>query len=308
MAVRAEITSEPGMVDLLEQEGDVADEKKLEALNHFRATKVVSRASLREPADVGTLSVERAYREHAYGEDAYGEDAYGEGAYSQWAFRDDWWDGLGRWLRGEKVKKVGRTEAPVEMGVYWLTVPEVPDAKATLDVALKSDKETSASLTIFGVGGGPTFTVALKEGLSHEAARSERVALSAMGTFEKIEVSADAGTVTYPRLVALDQANLTWVFASAMPPKPEACGPRISSTTFDASGASGTTTKTLSIGRDTKWKLGIDLDLANLGLKASLDGSITYSREVGFEYTLPGGRKYVAAQYKDFPAYLWSES
>lgn len=303
MAVKAEITSEPGMVDLLEQDGDVADEKKLEALNHFRATKVVIGASLREPADVGTLSVERAYRERAYR-----EGADGEGAYSPGTYRDDWWDRLSSWLRGEKVKVVGRAEAPVEMGIYWLTLPKVAEARVTLDVSLESDRETSASLTIFGVGGGPTFTVALKEGLSHEATSPERVALSAIGTFEKIEVTGDGGTVTYPRLVDLDQANLTWVFALAMPPRPESCGPRISSTTFDASAASGTTTKTLSIGRDTKWKLGIDLDLANLGLKASLDGSITYSREVGFEYALPGGRKYVAAQYKEFPAYLWSES
>jgi hypothetical protein len=278
MPVRAEVTQEPGLIELLSQEQQpVSDSRIVAALNEFRGS--LANADMRDAEALNEMPGQPT----------------------------DWWHTLRDWFTGERHEIVGQAEAPLELQAYWLTLPDVPAASVKLTVAVEASDETSASLTILGIGGGPTFTLDIKEALEHQASEPERVSLFAPGTFEKVRVMRGGEEVfEYARLVSLDRTNLEWTFAAAKPTDVALCGPQMSSKKVGASASSGTTTMTLNISRGTKWEFGADLSFEKLGLGAKLAASITYTRDVGFEYVLPGRYDYVATRYEDFPAYLWT--
>jgi hypothetical protein len=115
-----------------------------------------------------------------------------------------WWDKLRGFFRPETHRVAAVDNCAVELEGYWMTLPEVMGASVKLSVNVTSSSLTSASFKIAGIGGGPTFTIDLKEGLNHQASRCERVVLSAVGTFQKIEVVRRGNVIgTYPRLISL---------------------------------------------------------------------------------------------------------
>jgi hypothetical protein len=219
-----------------------------------------------------------------------------------------WWNAVRRFFTGEDHQVVAETEQQVELEGYWMILPDVPGASVTLTVSINSSSETSASFTIAGIGGGPTFTIALKEGLSHEAAVCERITVTTTGVFEKVQVTKDDRILgTYPRLRSLDMSNLSWNFTPVPPPTPALLGDASSTTHFNASATAGKTVQTLEITRGTTWNVSAGLDLPNLGgIKAQVSTKNTYERDVKLEYTLPGGHVYAASRYAGLPAYLWS--
>jgi hypothetical protein len=221
-----------------------------------------------------------------------------------------WWDNIRQFFARENHTVVAEGEQVVELEGYWMILPEVPGASVSLTVSLSSSNEKSASFMIAGTGGGPAFTIGLKEGLSHQAAVCERITLTAVGVFQKIEVSKDNAVIgTYPRLASLDTDNLSWRFSPAAPPAAALLGNAFSTTRFDASTAAGTTTPTLEITQGTTWDVSAGIDLPNIGgIKAQISAKIKYEHGVKFEYSLPGGHLYTASRYQNLPAYLWTFS
>jgi hypothetical protein len=218
------------------------------------------------------------------------------------------WESLRRFFRAETHKVVAVDNRAVELEGYWMTLPEVMGASVKLSVSVSSSSETSASFTIAGIGGGPTFTIDLKEGLNHEASRCERVVLSAVGTFQKIEVVRRGNVIgTYPRLISLDRANLTWKFDPAVPPPVSGLGASVATRGYDQSDSDGATIATLEIDRGTAWDVSAGISLPNFGgIGAQISAKVIYQRDVGVEYTLPGRHYYRATRFANFPAYLWT--
>jgi hypothetical protein len=284
MGLRAELTAIPGPVD--PHSGRPSEQAPYEgAIEDFLATPGVS----------GT-DVAAAFRRVL----TLAAQETAEGA--------DWWGAVRRFFAPEVHTVVAVGEQPVELEGYWMTLPDVKDASVKLTVTVGSSRETAASFTIAGIGGGPTFTIDLKEGLSHQAAVCERIALSTMGVFQRVEVTQNGNVIgTYPRLVTLDLDNLDWDFDPATPPSASTLGNPMSSRRFDQSASNGSTTITLEISRGTTWEMSAGLSLANLGgIEAKLSAKATYQRDVAVECTLPGNHHYLATRYAGFPAYLWS--
>jgi hypothetical protein len=219
------------------------------------------------------------------------------------------WEGLRRFVTGKRHAVIGEDKRPVELGAYWLTLPDVPDAEVEFSISDAKSTETSASLTVAGIGGGPQFTVELREGLKHKAKCSEKGVISTIATFQQISVTNRQGTVigTYPRLVALDKNRVNWSFVPAAPPLAADLGPEGPSRGYDQSGTDGSTTVSLSIERDITWNMSAGISLPKLGgISVNVSAKVTYRKAVKFEYQLPGRHRYEATRYKAFPAYIWS--
>jgi hypothetical protein len=218
------------------------------------------------------------------------------------------WGAIQWFFTGERHRVLEETAQVVELGGYWVIPPGVSDASAKLTVGLSSSNEKSASFTIAGIGGGPTFTIDLEEDLTYEATECVRITLTAAGTFQKIQVTRDGQVVTtYPRLVSVDRDNLSWTISKATPPDAASLGAALATSSFDISGVTGTAIRDLAISQGATWDLSAGLDLPNLGgIQAKVSTKIVYKQDVKFEYTLPAGHTYTASRYNNFPAYLWS--
>jgi hypothetical protein len=219
-----------------------------------------------------------------------------------------WWDALRRFFTPQVHTVVATSDHVMDLEGYWMTLPDVAGTSARLTVTSTASTGKSASFVIAGIGGGPEFTITLKEGLSHETAVTERVTLSTTATFQKVEVRRQNELIgTYPRLVNIDRNNLGWRFEPDIPPASSRLGEPRFTRHFDKSATEGPTTVTLEISRGETWEASAGLGLANLGgIAAKLSARVSYESDVQVEYTLPGRRRYLATRFSDFPAYLWS--
>ncbi len=284
-AVTVEISSEPGLAEILEAEEPIGDERLTPALDDFLG-----------PSGVADTALAGSLIEHTRRQSDLTEEAFG-GA----------WEGLKRWWKGQKQQVAGEEQMRVTLEAYWLTLPDVSGAEVTVTSSRSKGKEASASLTIAGIGGGPKFNLSVKEDVELPSKTPGRFLLSAIGTFQKIVVTDASGNVvqTYARLVKLDEDNLIWTWRPDPLPDKATWGQQKSSTTFELTGQPETAKRKLEINHGTTWEFGGELNLAQLGLKASLGGTLTYDSEVTYSYSLPGDHDYVATSYKAFPAFVW---
>jgi hypothetical protein len=284
MALRAELTEQPGFHDLLSRDEPVSNNELRPALEAFLATPGIAGTPVQEALDEVTRPRPAAVESLS-----------------------SWWDGVHHWLWGQRVDVIDTEDRAVELAAYWLTLPAVADAKVTVTSSVTSSDETSASFTVLGIGGGPTFTVDIKEDVSFPATKMEQVVLSAIGSFEKVQITKDGAVVaTYPRLRALDRDNLTWTRTPFAPPDPGSWGTPTRTRRFDVTASNDITKNALTVTKGTAWEGGAELSLKKLGLAAKVGTKVTYEREVAFEYELPGGHDYLASLYPTFPAYLWT--
>jgi hypothetical protein len=285
MPLRVEIIEGPGLAELLNSDKPVSDAELQPQLDAF----------LKSSGVAGT-PIERSLREHTNHEADLTEQAFG------------FWQSLKRWWNGQKQEVLATETHPVILEAYWLTLPPVADAEVTVSSTQASSNETSASFTIAGIGGGPTLTLEIKEGMEFAAKDPGQAVLTTLGTFEKIQVTDADGHVieTYARLTKLEGNNLKWSWQKSSLPAPETWGAQETVEPFDLANMNGSATRELSIKSGTTWEIGGDLDLTQLGIKAHVGTKLTYERDVTYSYKLPGGHDYVATRYKSFPAYIWT--
>jgi hypothetical protein len=284
MLNRVEVTLEPGLASLLETDQPVPDSTLEPAVDAFLSTPGVAGTPVHEALD-STLDARAETAGEALG----------------------WWTALKQWWNGEEQRVVGKEQQPVVVASYWLTLPDVPDAEVTVTSTVAHSTETSASLTIAGIGGGPTITAGIKDAVEFQTTKTERAFLTRLGTFEKIEVTRGGKVVAqYPRLTALDDKVVDWSRVRDLVPDAASLGPLSGTENFRFADAAGDTKKTLTISRGTTWELGLDLNLAQLGLEFKGGVKITYDRDVEYAYKLPKGHDYTARRYTSFPAYLWT--
>jgi hypothetical protein len=284
--VTVEITTEPGLAEILDAETPVSDERLTPALNDFLGPSGVAETAL-----AGSLT------EHTRQESDLTAQAFG-GA----------WERLKRWWAGQKQEVAGEEQVRVTLEAYWLTLPDVSGAEVTVTSSRAKGKEASASLTIAGIGGGPKFNLSVKEDVELPSKTPGRYLLSAMGTFQKIKVTDANGKVlqTYARLVSLDDKNLIWTWRPDPLPDKGTWGEQEGSKAFELKGQPEPANRKLEISHGTTWEFGGELSLAQLGLKATLGGTLTYDSEVTYSYKLPGDHDYVATSYRAFPAFIWT--
>lgn len=303
MPVAVEISTTPGLADLAA--GELSLQVSVDdALAEFLATPGVANTPVEAEAKAALAHAEEEAGEQ---EDAepQGVDAYG---YRERVRAFGWLDGLRRFFAPEEHQVVGVEDHTVELAAYWLTVPAVAGAAVTLSIEVTNSHKTAASVKIAGIGGGPTFDVAVKQGLEHPATTDQRATLTTSGTFQRIDVVKD-GTLlgTYARLVALDQANVDWAFPHASPPDASELGAVTGSTGYDLTGNSKSDTVILQLSRGTTWDMSAGIKLASLGgIEACVSGQVSYEQDVGYTYELPPHHRYRATRYDAFPAYIWT--
>lgn len=219
-----------------------------------------------------------------------------------------WWPAVRRFFAPEIHTIVDTCMEPVEISGYWLTLPAVPDAKVTLSVAVTKTRQVAATLKVAGVGGGPTFQMAVRSGLQHEALSQQRAVLTAMGRFQRVQVSEDGKVLgEYARLVYLDKDNVEWSYPAAQVPAAAQLGPQVSSVGYDLTTNTSADEVTDSVARDTTWDFSAGLSLPQFGgLTVGISGQVSYQQEANYEYQLPPGRYYRATRYASFPVFVWT--
>lgn len=284
MALKVDVTEEPGLHSILEQNENATSKELQPALDDFLATPGVANSEVEE---------DLKDKMHRHRETAAAGSGLGKSIR-------DWWF-------GEEHEVIATEQRAIELAAYWLTLPAVKDSKVSVSSSTTSSNEVSASFTIAGIGGGPTLKLDLKETVEFETTSPERVSLTSIGTFEKVEAKRLGEPIgTYVRLASIDRDHFDWSVEAAKQPDSNGLGSPTSSRGFELSKSPGTLTESLSIASGTTWELGIDLSLEKLGLSAKLGTKVTYEREVEYKYTLPGGKDYTASRYNSFPAYIWT--
>lgn len=283
MPIDVDITQQPGLSELIDlSEPPVGDMER--ALGEFRGSSGVAGSPLDD-------SLDQAIRDQAEATDE----------------TIAWWDAVKRWARGQQVEISPPVQHPVALDALWLTLPDVPGAKVTVSSEDTKSRETSAALTIAGVGGGPTFNVEVKERIEFDAFQTELVTMTAPGTFEKVTVTKDGQVISeYARLIALDRHHVDWARVATPVPDPGGWGPPVDTKSFTQAASDGVTRKRLSLARGTTWQVGGKLTVPQFGIDVSLGAKVTYQRDIEYATELPGGHDYLAASYTQFPAYLWS--
>jgi hypothetical protein len=284
MPNRVEITAEPGLASLLESDQPVADATLQPAVDAFLNTPGLTDSKLHEEL---TATLER----HA---ETTGETS-------------GWFTPLKEWWTGIRHRVLRTEQQPVVVASYWLTLPDVPNAKVTVTSSVEKSNESSASLTIAGIGGGPTFTATLKDSVDLDATETERAWKTRIGTFQEIEETYGGKVIArYPRLVRIDGDDEgDWTRATEAFPDLATLGPS-KQRKFNFAGATGKTTETLTISRGTTWELGLDVNLPSLQLGFQASVKIAYNCDVDYAYELPKGHNYIAHRYASFPAYIWA--
>ena len=283
MPVKVEISQRPGLRELLEADTPVSDAQLAPAIDAFLLTPGVQGSPVEDA--LGDLA-----RSHA---DSTGQTG-------------GFWASLKQWWKGEHHEVTGTEERWVELSSYWLTLPAAPGARMTLTSTVTDSKTASASLTIAGVGGGPTFNLDVKESVEFQSSFDERASLRARGTFDRIDVTrAGQHIAEYGRLRTIDRNTTDWLRERAPAPAPADLGPLRRTKGFTMTDAGGVSIETLSIDRGTSWNLGLNLTLPQLGLTVTLGGTLTYEQDVDYTYELPEGHDYEASMYTTIPAFLW---
>jgi hypothetical protein len=284
VTIKIEIASTPGLIDL-DTGQPTSGEPYQGALEDFLSSNGVT-----------NTDIELAVKEEL---DRAGQSA-GE------AF--GWWAPI-RSFFSPKIHKVLATEKQrVELAGYWLTLPDVPEAKVTLAVSVTDSTQRAASMKIAGVGGGPSFELTVQSGLQHEAASQERAVLSTMGTFQHIQVVKDGRIIGgYVRLAALDRNNVEWTYPAATLPPPAQLGNEISTVGYNLITKTSADTVFFKINRGTTWDFSAGINLPQFGgIQAGISGQVTYQQDTDYAYLLPPGRRYQAARFTRFPVYVWS--
>jgi hypothetical protein len=281
--IDVEVTQEPGLSELIDLP-DPPENELQRALGEFRASSGVAGSPLDDALD-------QAIRNQAEATDE--------------TFA--WWDAVKRWASGHQITVSSPVQHPVALDALWLTLPDVPGAKVTVSSEDTKSRETSATLRIAGVGGGPTFNVEVKERIDFDAFHTELVTMTSPGTFEKVTVSKDGRVISeYVRLIAIDQRRVDWGRVPTMAPDPRGWGSPAHIRTFTQAASDGVTRKGLSIARGTSWQVGANVTVPQFALSVSLGAKVTYQHDIEYATELPGGHDYLAASYTQFPAYLWS--
>ena len=187
-----------------------------------------------------------------------------------------------------------------------MTFPDVPEAKVTLTRTSATSSETAASLTMLGIGGGPTFTNEIALTDSFEADDSQKVELLVSATFERVRAQkGNEELAEWMMLESMDWSNTGITRQPRQPPDPTGWSSAVQTRRFDLSAVNDPTTESVKVAAGTPWENKAGLSFEKLGLEVSLSAKMTYQREVNYETSLPGGHDYVASLYREYPAYLW---
>jgi hypothetical protein len=283
MSVEIEITSAPGLIDPGTGQ-PVTGEPYESALNDFLSSR-----------GVANTDVEVAVREALLRAEESANEATG------------WWDAVRYFFAPETHNVVDTEEARIELAGYWLTLPDVPEAKVTLTVSVTDKSQRAMSVKIAGIGGGPSFELTVKSGLQHEATSQQRAVLATRGAFQRVQVTRGGKPIgEYARLVALDEDNVEWSYPAAALPGSAQLGQKGPSVGYDLRANTSADKVTLDITQGTTWDFSAGLKLTQLGgIEAGISGQVSYQRDASYEYELPPGRRYQATKYASFPVYVW---
>jgi len=279
--VKVDVVAHPGLADLLKADQPPARAELDQALGEFLESGGVKGSAVHEEINLRAA-----------------EAGSGTGE------APDWWQALKEWWRGEEHRVKETEERPLELAAYWLTLPAVPGASVTVTSSTANAKEVSASLSIAGIGGGPSFELNVEEEVDFEGEAEERASLSVKATFEKVDV-VRAGQVvgTYVRLRSVDRDNITWTRSEQQPPSASSLGAESESREFNFAETHGESTQKITIAKGASLALGIEFSAWGVGVK--LGGKVTYKQDVSYANKLPAGHVYRARRHDGFPARLW---
>jgi hypothetical protein len=282
MSLDVVVTTTPGLFDLINEEDPDAPYEK--AVQQFLTTPGIANTEV-ETSLLDALPADAATAEGAA-----------------------WLRKLREWLRGESHQVVGTVQERFTTEAYWLPLPNIPGAEAELSVMAQRSVDTSLEIKIAGIGGGSGQDVAVREGFTvRTKTKPQRVDVSMMGTFDKVEVRKQGQLVTaYARLTGIDKNTVERHVVDIGYGNLPGGGPIRFEQGWNLTQSTAMTDQLLGTARSTHWKIEGGLSLPKVQLTANASRECTYKYDVGFKYTLPSGHMYKVTQYENHPAYHWS--
>ncbi|MCC5952035.1 MAG: hypothetical protein JJU45_08055 [Acidimicrobiia bacterium] len=215
------------------------------------------------------------------------------------------WDQLHKMFEPRWDRLVNETEVPLEIGVFYLNLPGVAGVSAKLSSRISAAHTYSASVELGVLGGGPSHTMTLTRGFERLSDTPEVFQITVPAVVESREImgGSDRGKV-YLRLGKIKDEARTFSSKRLQLPDPKRLGPEVERLAVDLSNSGGTFTETQKIQESTTWEATVDFKIGGLGLELGTKG--TYGTEVGIDYTVAGGHKYVGVRYQRLPVTYWT--
>jgi hypothetical protein len=210
-------------------------------------------------------------------------------------------------LRLRQQQVTGQQQFELLLTAYEMWIPPVPGATGSVTMATSESGTGSISFKILGVGGGPAFEQTITLELSRtDIPRSERLELALTGIAEQVEVTR-AGRVE-ARYVRL--ANLSGVPVHRFRPLAPQANPPAglgAETVFRVAlrRGDGAATFTLKLAGNRSWSMSYAPRLDALATEIGISYVHKASQALSFDYRLPEGYEYTAAELLDRPAISW---
>jgi hypothetical protein len=208
-------------------------------------------------------------------------------------------------LRSERV--VGHQQFELPLVEYEMWLPAVDGATGSASSGGGVTSTGSLSFKIFGVGGGPAFEQSVTVELSRtDVPRSERLELVLTGTAEQVEVSR-AGRVEarYLRLATLSDVPVHRFVALTPDLAPPPGGGEETIFRMVLRPGDGPATFTLKLAQSRSRSMSTAPKLDTLGAEIGVSYQHKASQSFAFDFRLPDGYEYTAAERLDRPAITW---
>jgi hypothetical protein len=214
-------------------------------------------------------------------------------------------DYVHRKLTGRRAKILAREEVPIELGCYWVDLPAVDGAKASIKISTKTSRKVAAKLRVAGIGGGGGATITLNGGIGSEAEKPETLICRVPAIVEKVEVSR-RGVVeaVFDRVTKYFKGHEEWTSVPLKMPVP-GLGPVTQTFTWTRSASPGVFTKPLEIVKGTSWEFSSKLSVDKIKFEAGLSITGSYEVAVKYNYTLPKAHTYVGSTHASCPGFFW---
>jgi hypothetical protein len=219
----------------------------------------------------------------------------------------DAWQWVRRAFSNRREEIIDESSVQVDVGVYWLDVPDVLGAGAEFSVSTAKSTEVSATVTVLGNGGGPTSTATVKGKVGYKTKDGPvQMTITVPATAQRVAIwKGNVRELTVDRLNRFRWDERTW---TARPGRPSLAGRGTPNDKpgYDNRAGPGVFSDEMEIEKGTTWKLSYGLNIPKFGINLGVDLTGDYSEAVSFSYELPPGHLYRLTRFESPPCFVWA--
>jgi hypothetical protein len=210
-------------------------------------------------------------------------------------------------FKKQKIEVLGRETNWLPVSIYHAYCPDVEGAKVKIECTGENTTEGETSVEILGIGGGPSFNLEFASALEVEADnKSFSLVYEFESVWEHIRLTQpDGHSIEFCKLAEINK-NTRKVHTDLLQAPVYDPASDIEETEEITLGEGIIGTKKLSIKSGSILKVSKKLKLEKIGLEAGTEITTANQFELAYEYSLPGGRTYIASHPRNAAYWLWA--